>query len=66
MQLRSAGFNRMEFGDNTSRGSYKDISGFGFCDQEIRDISDHLHLFYTGVTRESKRYFSYSNSKSYK
>ena len=44
----------MEFGDNTSRGSYKDISGFGFCDQEIRDISDHLHLFYTGITRESK------------
>ena len=32
----------------------KTISGFGFYDQEIRDISDNLHLFYTGVTRESK------------
>ena len=48
------GFNRMEFGDNTNRGSYKDISGFGFCDQDLRDISDNLYLFYTGVTRESK------------
>ena len=48
------GFNRMEFGNSTSRGDYKNVSGFGFCDQEIRDISDHLHLFYTGVTRESK------------
>ena len=37
-----------------TRGDYRDISGFGFCDQEIRDISEHLHLFYTGVTRESK------------
>ena len=48
------GFNRMKFGSNVNRGDYRDISGFGFCDQEIRDISDHLHLFYTGVTRESK------------
>ena len=48
------GFNRMEFGNNTSKGNYKKVSGFGFCDQEIRNISDHLHLFYTGVTRESK------------
>jgi D-glycero-alpha-D-manno-heptose-7-phosphate kinase len=48
------GFNKMEFGSNTNRGDYKNISGFGFSDQEIRDISDHLHLFYTGVTRESK------------
>ena len=32
----------------------KIVSGFGFCDQEIRDISDNLHLFYTGITRESK------------
>jgi len=48
------GFNKMAFGDNTSRGAYKDISGFGFCDQDLRDISDNLHLFYTGVTRESK------------
>jgi len=48
------GFNRMKFGSNVNRGDYKNISGFGFCDQEIRDISDHLHLFYTGVTRESK------------
>ena len=30
------------------------VSGFGFCDQEIRDISENLHLFYTGITRESK------------
>tara|TARA_Y100000296_G_scaffold84499_1_gene117977 strand:+ start:571 stop:1581 length:1011 start_codon:yes stop_codon:yes gene_type:complete len=47
------GFNKMAFGDNTNRGAYKDINGFGFCDQDLRDISDHLHLFYTGVTRES-------------
>ena len=48
------GFNKMEFGTNTRTGDYKRVSGFGFCDQEIRDISEHLHLFYTGVTRESK------------
>ena len=48
------GFNQMEFGTNTRRGDYKEVSGFGFCDQEIREISEHLHLFYTGVTRESK------------
>ena len=43
------GFNHMEFSPEK-----KTISGFGFYDQEIRDISDNLHLFYTGVTRESK------------
>ena len=43
------GFNHMEF----SAAEYR-VSGFGFCDQEIRDISENLHLFYTGVTRESK------------
>ena len=48
------GFNRMEFGNKINGGDYKKVSGFGFCDQEIRNISDHLHLFYTGVTRESK------------
>ena len=48
------GFNQMEFGNNVRRGDYKEISGFGFCDQEIRDISENLHLFYTGITRESK------------
>ena len=44
----------MEFGCNVTVGDYKRVKGFGFCDQEIRDISDNLHLFYTGVTRESK------------
>ena len=48
------GFNKMEFGCNVQAGDYKRVKGFGFCDQEIRDISDNLHLFYTGVTRESK------------
>ena len=51
------GFNHMEFGRSGGHDQgtpYKKISGFGFCDQEIRDISDNLHLFYTGVTRESK------------
>ena len=43
------GFNHMEFSAAEHR-----VSGFGFCDQEIRDISENLHLFYTGVTRESK------------
>ena len=43
------GFNHMEFTAAEHR-----VSGFGFCDQEIRDISDNLHLFYTGITRESK------------
>ena len=37
-----------------ARGDYRNVSGFGFCDQEIREVSEHLHLFYTGVTRESK------------
>ena len=48
------GFNKMEFGSNTRTGDYKRVSGFGYCDQEIRDISENLHLFYTGITRESK------------
>ena len=48
------GFNKMEFGNNMARGDYRNVSGFGFCDQEIREVSEHLHLFYTGVTRESK------------
>jgi len=43
------GFNHMGFSSKE-----KIINDFGFCDQEIRDISDHLHLFYTGITRESK------------
>ena len=43
------GFNHMKFW-----GGERKVKGFGFCDQEIRDISDHLHLFYTGITRESK------------
>ena len=43
------GFNHMEFTAAEHR-----VSGFGFCDQEIRDISENLHLFYTGITRESK------------
>ena len=51
------GLNQMKFGrgGGHDQGSpYKKISGFGFCDQEIRDISENLHLFYTGITRESK------------
>jgi len=48
------GLNKMEFGNNMARGDYRNVSGFGFCDQEIREVSEHLHLFYTGVTRESK------------
>ena len=43
------GFNHMEFSAAEHR-----VSGFGFCAQEIRDISENLHLFYTGITRESK------------
>ena len=43
------GFNHMEFTAAEHR-----VSGFGFCDQEIRDISENLHLFYTRITRESK------------
>jgi len=43
------GFNHMGFSSKE-----KIINDFGFYDQEIRDISDHLHLFYTGITRESK------------
>ena len=48
------GFNQMEFGSNVRQGDYKRVKGFGFCDKEIRDISENLHLFYTGITRESK------------
>ena len=43
------GFNQMKF-----NAKKRDTRGFGFCDQEIRDISENLHLFYTGITRESK------------
>ena len=32
----------------------REVRGFGFCDAELRDISEHLSLFYTGITRESK------------
>ena len=47
------GFNQMEFGV-PFLSDEKIVGGFGFCDQEVRSISEHLHLFYTGVTRESK------------
>jgi D-glycero-alpha-D-manno-heptose-7-phosphate kinase len=43
------GFNQMNFGVKR-----KTVKGFGFCDQELRDLSEHLSLFYTGVTRESQ------------
>ena len=52
------GFNQMRFGINEKRGDYKEIKGFGFCDQDLRNLSDHLALFYTGITRESKEILS--------
>ena len=48
------GFNQMRFGTDVNRGDYKEVKGFGFCDQDLRNLSDHMALFYTGVTRESK------------
>ena len=48
------GFNQMRFGTDIKRGDYKEVKGFGFCDQDLRSLSDHMSLFYTGVTRESK------------
>ena len=55
------GFNKMDFGEDVNRGSYKKVTGFGLCDQELREISEHLHLFYTGVTRESKDILTIQN-----
>ena len=52
------GFNQMRFGTDVNRGDYKEIKGFGFCDQDLRNLSDHMALFYTGVTRESKEILS--------
>ena len=52
------GFNQMRFGTDINRGDYKEIKGFGFCDQDLRNLSDHMSLFYTGVTRESKEILS--------
>ena len=43
------GFNQMKFSARK-----REVRGFGFCDAELRDISEHLSLFYTGITRESK------------
>ena len=48
------GFNQMRFGTDVNRGDFKEVKGFGFCDQDLRNLSDHMALFYTGVTRESK------------
>ena len=52
------GFNQMRFGTDIKRGDYKEVKGFGFCDQDLRSLSDHMSLFYTGVTRESKEILS--------
>ena len=52
------GFNQMRFGTDGGKGEYKEIKGFGFCDQDLRNLSDHMALFYTGVTRESKEILS--------
>ena len=43
------GFNQMKFSARK-----REVRGFGFWDAELRDISEHLSLFYTGITRESK------------
>ena len=45
----SGGFNQMKFS-----GKIREVRGFGFCDAELRNLSEHLSLFYTGITRESK------------
>jgi len=52
------GFNQMRFGTDIKRGDYKEVKGFGFCDQDLRSLSDHMSLFYTGVTRESREILS--------
>ena len=52
------GFNQLRFGADVNRGDYKEVKGFGFCDQDLRNLSDHMALFYTGVTRESKEILS--------
>ena len=52
------GFNQMRFGTDVNGGDYKEVKGFGFCDQDLRNLSDHLALFYTGITRESKEILS--------
>ena len=52
------GFNQLRFGTDVKRGDYKEVKGFGFCDQDLRSLSDHMALFYTGVTRESKEILS--------
>ena len=52
------GFNQMRFGTDVNGGDYKEVKGFGFCDQDLRNLSDRLALFYTGVTRESKEILS--------
>ena len=52
------GFNQMRFGTDVNGGDYKEVKGFGFCDQDLRNLSDNLTLFYTGVTRESKEILS--------
>ena len=52
------GFNQLRFGTDVNRGDYKEVKGFGFCDQDLRNLSDHMALFYTGVTRESKEILS--------
>ena len=49
------GFNQMKFSAHWAQSAHKrEVRGFGFLDAELRDISEHLSLFYTGITRESK------------
>ena len=50
------GFNEMIFTKNS-----KEVFTVPFNDQTLRNISDHLSLFFTGITRESKEILSVQN-----
>ena len=53
MAAAYGGVNQMIFKQNVMVGDKREVSKFAFTDPELRDISDRLMLFYTGVTRDS-------------
>jgi len=47
------GLNQMIFKQNVRVGDKREVKRFVYTDHELRDMSEKLMLFYTGVTRES-------------
>lgn len=48
------GFNQMIFKSTVNTGDRREVKRFAFTDHQLRDISNNLMLFYTGITRDSE------------